>query len=168
MIALGIDPPNAWAVVDGRDRILGSGHWSKGLPDADLARRIADGVAAARALGAECCAIEGQWIEWRDSVPATERRGKARSSLILARSAGMWVQAWHIGGPGRLVSVAPNVWRQAVLVRGGSPTRDDRKAQAVMMARFIYGAALQEDEAEAVGIARWATHAEVWRDNETK
>jgi len=154
MIVLGVDPPNGWAVVDG-DKLLGSAHWPKGVPDSRLAREIRVAVGSALKAGAEVLAIEGQWIEWRGSVPAKQRAGMGRSALVTAGHRGMWVQEWLRQSDGAPVEVLqPEAWRKPVLGTKGPKDRDARKDQAIRFMSALYGVKLSEDEAEAVGIAR--------------
>ena len=159
MISLGIDPPNAWAAVDG-DRRLASGHWRKGLDDGDLWYRAFQVAQEAVSHGVRLAAVEGQWVEWRDCVDGRTRRGQTRGALVTARHAGIWTGACFAAGIRTVVVVAPEEWRAAVLPRGTGPHRASRKAGAVLMAKLLYGVDVTEDEAEALGVARWASGGE--------
>ena len=159
MIALGVDPPNGWAVVDG-DRRISSGQWSKRITDAKLAMNVVEAVDLARSLGARVMGIEGQFWEWRDSVEKKKRAGLIRSALVLSSRSGMWKQEWlRQSGGMPLVVLPPSDWRRSVLGRGAPRSSAAVNAYVIQMMSLIYrrdlrGAELREDEANAVGIAR--------------
>lgn len=157
MIVLGVDPPNAVAVVDG-DRLLHLDHWSKGLTEYRLCIQVQKAVDIAVRLGAEALAIEGQFAEWRDEVDKKKRAGINRSALILSGRAGFFRMEWLRVSMGRQIKVyAPSEWRAVSLGRGFGNSRDQYKEAARLMAKAIYGATVttkEADEADAIGIAR--------------
>ena len=154
MIVLGVDPPNACSVVD-LDTLLHADHCSKGVSDYRLCKFIEKSVDIALQRGAKVMALEGQFGEWRKNVPENIRRAKVRSALVLARRAGMWVQEWHRQSEGKRVEIVDPAWWYAKAVGAAfGNAREDRKAGAKVMCAGIYGATLQEDEADATGIAR--------------
>ena len=157
MIILGIDPPNAWAVVEtNSDTLMAHGHWSKSHKGWKLAERIVGTVTEARAiLHAQAMIIEDQFVGWGAREGEDVKRNKASGALVLARNAGRWVQEWERRhGTPDAVMVAPAAWRKVSLPRGTGRTRDAKKAAAMMAARALFGVELQEDEAEAALIAR--------------
>jgi hypothetical protein len=73
-----------------------------------------------------------------------------------------WLRAWRDAGqaPGRVVKVMPGTWRGPVLGREWvSAPRDQVRAHEQRVARALMGRDVGPDEAPAILIARWASHA---------
>ena len=158
MIVLGVDPPNGSSVADG-SRLLFHKQWPKTPDEAALAERIEHAVRHALDLEAQLLAIEGQFGEWRDSIPKDVRAGLVRSSLVLASRAGQWKQEWLRQSRERrgvsspiVVRPAPK-WRRAVF--GKLVPKHSKEVNAFIVSTLsnLYSVDLGEDEANAVGIA---------------
>jgi hypothetical protein len=92
---------------------------------------------------------------WGGNVHVVAALGAARER---------WVDAWKRcdQSPGRVVKVTPNVWRGPVI--GGRYARCSReqiRAQEQLLAARIVGRPCGPDEAPAVLIGQWASHARV-------
>jgi hypothetical protein len=90
---------------------------------------------------------------WGGSVAVVAALGAARER---------WLRAWRDAGQagGRVVKVTPSVWRGPVLGRQWvSAPREEVRPQEQLVARAIAGRAVGEDEAPAILIAKWGSHA---------
>jgi len=108
----------------------------------------------------ELIVIEQQWLDLRRNKETGKMRRDPRNALTTARKSGMWVQAWFDnGGTALPIFLEPSTWRKRVLGAraSGRYTGDVLKRMARHMVLGIYGERLNEDEAEAAGIARAET-----------
>lgn len=90
---------------------------------------------------------------WGGSVTVVAALGAARER---------WEGVWRDAGqtPRRVVRVNPSTWRSAVLGRSSiGMSRDAVRAFEQGVARAVVGKPLGPDEAAAVLIARWGSHA---------
>ena len=154
MIVLGVDPPNAVAVVNG-DKLLHLARWAKSPDEWALCKQVQKAVGIAVRLGAEALAIEGQFGEWRDSVEKKKRAGLVRSALVLSGRSGFFRMEWLRVTLGKPIKIyAPGEWRKPVLGRCGN-TSAQKKAAAIQMVEGIYGVqGCDDDCADAIGLAR--------------
>lgn len=92
---------------------------------------------------------------WGGNVNIVSALGAARER---------WLRPWRDAGQarGRVVLVNPATWRSAVL--GGywvSAKRENVRVHEQLVARHVKGSPAGPDEAAAILIARWASHAAV-------
>ena len=86
MRVLGVDPPNAWAVVE-KDRLLAHGR----IPayPRKVRQMITRWAAAVEGLDVDVVAVEAVYLRERGGDKPGVRIGKQRSSLVLAKRAGI-------------------------------------------------------------------------------
>ncbi len=88
--------------------------------------------------------------------------GDPRIVAALGAARERWLRAWRDAdqAKARVVLVSPSTWRGPVLGRGWvSAPREQVRAQEQLVARALVGREVGGDEAAAVLIARWASHA---------
>lgn len=154
MITFGVDPDNATCVLDG-DRLMSIRSWKKGIDDFALCRKVQEAVDVAVRRGAEVMAIEGQFIDARDSEDKATRISKGIASLKLSRRAGFFVMEWlRVTKGSMVVTLQPQSWYSVSVGKRQGKTSKERKKATQAMVKSIYGATVGEDEADAIGIAR--------------
>jgi hypothetical protein len=89
--------------------------------------------------------------------------GQMHTVMGLAMARERWIAAWKAAGEARsrVVSVSPSTWRPAVM---GRQAVGMRRAEVRAMERFVAspyanGQPLGDDEAAAILIGKWASHA---------
>ena len=155
LTVLGVDPPNALAVVRG-DAMLFHGSFRKNPSYRKNSFAISELMELAMVHKPDIIAIEDQWIDLRRG-PDGKLLRRLDTPLILSRKSGLWVYAWfEHGGETEPEFLEPGEWQKPVI--GGRAaakgTNAERKFLAQAVIRHIYGPDLDEDEVDAAGVAR--------------
>ena len=144
-----VDPPNAWAVVTEREVIAhGRIPLRAGGEDRWAGRwRFVLAEHPAHVYG-----VEGVYRRERGKDTPQSRIGKQRSSLVLARRAG--IIEGLIRAQGESVEIVQSSeWRKTSGLKE-SIGREQLKAASVQLVKVLYGVEVSHDEADAILLGR--------------
>lgn len=163
-ITLGIDQANrsGWSVIGEVDRLV-----THGLATTCAKRFLAIEFASGYARAARLPLVAV--LEDHSKVPlsagtrhAQDRRGPVSRGtaqvLGMGDARGRWCELLDLHGI-RYTTVAPKVWRRAVLGHKRVVKTDDAKRDAVVWVERMHRVQVSHDEAEAIAIAHWGAHA---------
>lgn len=157
-VILAVDPGrHDGSAVFYRDKLLSSAGATATRSGREAMIRPA--VARAREEGVPFVAVLETWTKHRKKANTKGDGWTFTTALRCGEQAGRWLADIEEADPHGIVRVKPLPWRGA-LWGGRHMTTEVAKARAVQHAEQVFGIMCGDNEAEAICIGHWATHAD--------